>query len=263
MPDNMTYLITGANKGIGKQLTADLLLRPATTVVATVRNPADETSQSLLSLATADSSALIVLPLDDADPSIDSTSLVTRLTAAASAQGQKPISISHIDVLVANAGASAGYHSVLDTSPDAARFCFEVNAIGPLKLFQACWPLLSKSTREGGKKFVLVTSSVGSIAALEMESFPSAAYGMSKAAANWLAKKISIEFQKDELKVGIIHPGWVKTNMGQSLADAVGVKEPPMAVEDSARHVLAQIDSLSLDTTHGKFLSFDGQVLPW
>jgi len=36
---------------------------------------------------------------------------------------------------------------------------------------------------------------------------------------------------------------WVKTNMGQSLADAVGVKEPPMAVEDSARHVLAQVRS--------------------
>ncbi|KAJ6439316.1 NAD(P)-binding Rossmann-fold containing protein [Purpureocillium lavendulum] len=257
---------TNANeaKGIGKQLTADLLLRPATTVIATVRKLTDATSQSLLSLPAADSSNLVVLPLDEADPSIESGSLASRL-AAASEQGQHSHSISHIDVVIANAGASAGYDSVLDTNPDAARSCFEVNAIGPLKLFQACWPLLSKSARHDvqRRKFILVTSSVGSIAALEMESFPAAAYGMSKVAANWLAKKISIEFQDEGLKVGIIHPGWVKTGMGQSLADAVGVKEPPMSVGDSAKQVLDQIDKLSLDTTHGKFISFNGQVLPW
>ncbi|UNI24517.1 hypothetical protein JDV02_010255 [Purpureocillium takamizusanense] len=262
MANNMTYLITGANRGIGRQLTTNLLLRPRTTVVATVRNPADETSQSLLSLPRADSSALIVLPLNDADPSIDSTSLAARL-AVASEKEQMSLSVKHIDVVVANAGAAAEFQCVLDTSPEAARSCFEVNAIGPLKLFQACWPLLARSAREGGSKFVLISSSAGSIAGIGMELPPIVAYGMSKSAANWLAKKISVEFQDQGLNVGVIQPGWVKTDMGQRSAEAVGFKEPPMTVEDSARHVLEQIDNLSKETTHGKFINFDGQVLPW
>lgn len=48
---------------------------------------------------------------------------------------------------------------------------------------------------------------MGSIAGLDEENFPSLAYGMSKAAANYLAKKISVDFKEQGLKVGIIHPG--------------------------------------------------------
>ncbi len=85
---------------------------------------------------------------------------------------------------------------------------FKVNAIGPVKLFKALWPLLQKSPDEKEqRKFVLVTSSVASIATLDQENFPATAYGMSKVAANWWAKKLSIEFKEAGLKVGIIHPG--------------------------------------------------------
>jgi norsolorinic acid ketoreductase len=73
-----------------------------------------------------------------------------------------------------------------------------------VKLFQATWPLLETSTV---KKFVMVSSSVGSIASLGMESFPSTAYGMSKAAVNWFGKKLSVEFKEKGLVVGVVHPG--------------------------------------------------------
>ena len=59
------------------------------------------------------------------------------------------------------------------------------------------------------KKFILITSSVGSIASLPHENLPSTAYGMSKAAANWFAKKVSVEFAERGLVVGIFHPGYV------------------------------------------------------
>lgn len=75
-----------------------------------------------------------------------------------------------------------------------------------MKLFRATWPLLEGSAR-GKKKFVLISSSVGSIGSLGEESFPSMAYGMSKAAANWFAKKLSVEFKEQGLLVGIVHPG--------------------------------------------------------
>ncbi|KND94587.1 Norsolorinic acid ketoreductase, partial [Tolypocladium ophioglossoides CBS 100239] len=256
MADNIAYLITGANKGIGKQMVTDLLLRPATTVVATVRNPSHSTAQSLHDIPTADGSKLVILPLDDKVEAIGYSSLQSRLEERG---------VYHLDVVVANAGTPGGYDGTLNTKTDSALDCFQVNSIGPLQLFQACWPLLdnSDSADPARKKFVLVTSSVGSIEGLERENFPAVAYGMSKAAANWLTKNISVEFKNKGLKVGIIHPGWVQTGMGQTLADAVGVKEPPMKVGDSAHHVIEQIDKLSFETTHGRFISFDGQPLPW
>lgn len=54
---------------------------------------------------------------------------------------------------------------------------------------------------------MLISSSVGSIGCLGEESFPSTAYGMSKAAANWFARKLSGEFKEQGLLVGVVHPG--------------------------------------------------------
>jgi norsolorinic acid ketoreductase len=76
--------------------------------------------------------------------------------------------------------------------------------VGFMRLFQATWPLLSKSAT---KKLAYISSSVGSIAALDEENMPGCTYGASKAAANWFAKKLSLEFKNEGLKVGIIHPG--------------------------------------------------------
>jgi NAD(P)-dependent dehydrogenase (short-subunit alcohol dehydrogenase family) len=124
--------------------------------------------------------------------------------------------------VVANAGGSTSLRGVLDTDPAADMLRdFEVNAVGPARLFGAVWPLLeggggdgdgngkAASDDEGKKKekrFVLVTSSLGSIATLDVESLPGVAYGMSKAAANWWAKKVSVEL-RGRLVVGIVHPG--------------------------------------------------------
>lgn len=118
------------------------------------------------------------------------------------------LGLDRIDVVIANAGTSSGFKDIASTDPDDLLFDFKANAIGPAKLFRALWPRLRLSPAEKDqRKFVLVTSSVASIGGLEQEHFPSTAYGMSKAAANWWAKKLSVEFQAQGLKVGIIHPG--------------------------------------------------------
>ncbi|KAK2611978.1 amidophosphoribosyltransferase [Conoideocrella luteorostrata] len=256
MATNMTYLITGANRGIGKQLVSDLLLRPSTTVVGTVRDPNHDTAISLKSLPLADKSQLVVVPLKESRTDFAYNTLHGRLLRE---------NINTLDVVIANAGASPSFDATLETDPEVVRECMDVNSIGPLRLFQACWALLDKSDNGDlkRKKFVLISSSTGSISVLDYETFPNAAYGMSKAAANWLAKKLSVEFKDRGLKVGIIHPGWVRTGMGQQLANAVGVLEPPNTVEESSRQVLEQVDNLSFETTHGKFVSIGGQVLPW
>lgn len=188
--------------GIGRAITSSLLLRPSTTVIATARDTAHETSQSLSALPTAPGSSLILIPFDANSPAP---------VLPPQEQDQGPLAdIAQIDVVISNAGSSSGHHDDVTTvDPAALRADFEVNAVGPIRLFQAVWPLLSKKEAGAGgdsqKKFVLVTSSVGSIAGLEVEAMPGVSYGASKAAANWLAKKISVE--QKELLVGIIHPG--------------------------------------------------------
>lgn len=180
-------------------MVGSLLLRPSTTVVAAVRDPSHDTSKSLSSLEKGAGSNLVLVRLDAATTDAAHDSLHDRLIAEG---------ITRLDVVIANAGTSSGFQSILDSTADDLRHDFEVNSVGTFELFKVTWPLLQKS--DGGdakKKFVLITSSVGSIASLEEESFPGASYGMSKVAANWLAKKLHVEFKGDGLKVGIIHPG--------------------------------------------------------
>jgi norsolorinic acid ketoreductase len=52
----------------------------------------------------------------------------------------------------------------------------------------------------------------------------------------------------------------VKTENGQNFAGSIGVKEPPMSLEESVKGVLEQIDSA---TTSGTFVSYDGTPIAW
>lgn len=104
---------------------------------------------------------------------------------------------------------------------------------------------------------------MGSIAALDEQNIAlGLSYCMSKAAANFFAKKASLEFKDKGLVVGILHPGWVKTDMGQTLANNLGVKEPPTTLDDSTRLCVERIDEWTMEKT-GQFLDSNGDVIPW
>ncbi|KAK4444887.1 NAD(P)-binding Rossmann-fold containing protein [Podospora aff. communis PSN243] len=245
MSRSTVYLITGGNRGIGQSIGLKLAQRENVTIITTSRKDTNT------GIAAHPTSRHIELLLDESDPSISSDTLAERL--------RTNHSITHLDVVIANAGTSSGFKSILSTTPSDVLHDFTVNTVGVVKLFQATWPLLKTSET---KKFVIVSSSVGSIASLGVESFPSTAYGMSKAAVNWFGKKLSVEFREKGLVVGVVHPGWVKTPMGQALADAVEFPEPPTEVWDSAMAVIEQIDNLTAETS-GKFLNYDGKEIPW
>lgn len=172
-------------------MTAALLLRPSTAVIATVRDPSHESSKSLYSLPTGAGSRVVLLPLDLTN--------VAPLSSALLASD-----IDRLDIVISNAGLNSSFDSVQDTAIQAMRHDFEVNVVGTMSLFQACRPLLHSGQ---AKKFIVITSSVGSIKGLEMENMPGVSYGASKAAVNWVGKKISVEYAKQGFKVGIIHPG--------------------------------------------------------
>ncbi|KAH6723066.1 hypothetical protein BKA61DRAFT_638119 [Leptodontidium sp. MPI-SDFR-AT-0119] len=257
MADNI-YLITGANRGIGHALTSLLLLRPNTTVIATIRTPSTPTS-SLTSLPTGKNSKLLILPLD-----FTNTSTSAETFTAFQHTMENVYSIKHINTIIANAGTGTSFHVSNTTPLSSLMENFEINTLGPIMLYQTLYPLLTAKAKgegvAGEGKFILISSSLGSIAAME-GAVPSLAYGISKAAANYFVRKV--HFEERGVVAVAVHPGWVKTANGQAFADSIGVAEPPMSVEEGARGVLAQIDNATKETTSGSFVSYDGTVIPW
>lgn len=175
--------------GIGFGLTASVLLRPNMTVITTVRS-SDTSTTELKALPTAANSRLIIATLSSASDT-DASATVTTFTQQ----------ISHIDTIIANAGAGETFESTIATPISELRQSFEINTLGPIKLFQAAYPLLKKSTNP---KFVFISSSLGSIGAME-GNVPSLAYGVSKAAANYFVRKV--HFEHEEVTAVAVHPG--------------------------------------------------------
>ncbi|KAL2070514.1 hypothetical protein VTL71DRAFT_13540 [Oculimacula yallundae] len=256
MARNTTYLITGANRGIGRALSSTLLLRPSTTVIATIRTSTTSTT-ALLSLPVGQNSKLIILPLDFSSSSTSPEVFTNFLQTLTIQHGIKAI-----DTVIANAGTGTSFAAAKDTVISDMRDNWEVNTLGPILLYQALYPLLTSASESGKdeRKFILISSSLGSIEAME-GGVPSLAYGVSKAAGNYFVRKV--HFEEKGIVTLAVHPGWVKTANGQAFADSIGVAAPPMSVEDSARGVLEQIDRATKATTSGSFLSYDGTVIPW
>ncbi|GJC80531.1 norsolorinic acid ketoreductase nor1 [Colletotrichum liriopes] len=254
---NTVYVITGTNKGIGLGLVKALLIRPSTTIVASVRN--DEAATSLKSavadVAKGDNSELHIMLLDFTKAPSPAAVLEAFNVATSG-------TIDRIDVLVSNAAAPFPMTSTLAISHEDLRNAFEINTIAPLMVFQGLWPLMDKprGADDVSAKFIGITSSVGSIGS--QEPLPGGAYGPSKAALNWLIK--SLHAQHQELVSVAVHPGWVQTYMGNYAAKEWKYKPgPPDTIDSSANGVLAVIDGASRETTSGKFVTQTGEVVPW
>lgn len=86
-----------------------------------------------------------------------------------------------------------------------------MNTVGPLVLFQSAWPLLKSSP---SPKFVIVSSTAGSLASTEHVPIANAIYGASKAAINFIALKI--HWENPELIIFPVCPGGLDTDMGTS-----------------------------------------------
>lgn len=179
--------------GIGLGLVKALLARPTTIVVATAREPAIAGLEAeLASTPKGNGSAFQTFELDGAT-----------IPAAAELRDRfvAKTSLTHVDVLIANAGMATSMGTALETTAEDLQTHLAVNAIAPLVLFQALWPLM-KDTQT--PKLFNISSSVGSI---EISELPGGAYGPSKAALNWITKRLHTEHEKDGLVSVAVHPG--------------------------------------------------------
>ena len=229
----MRWVITGANRGIGLELSCQLVSR-GEQVEAGAREPL--ASKELAALALRSEGRLRVHPCDVASDA--------SVVAFADALGDAPI-----DVLVNNAGVYGKMESLEALDLDDVRRTFEVNALGPIRVTRA---LIARVLSSVGRRVVHITSGMGSIA----DNGSGGAYGyrMSKAALNMANKSMSIDYGDRGVIAVVMNPGWVKTDMGGAAA--------PLSVEESVRLMLARIDALTTND-NGAFLNYRGGTFPY
>jgi NAD(P)-dependent dehydrogenase (short-subunit alcohol dehydrogenase family) len=253
MAGNTIYVVTGANRGLGRGLMEALLKRPKTTVIVTVRNAEAAALLASEDLEIATNSIRLTAVLDfTSAPSKEDVH--TALNKAAGG------SIDHIDVLINNAGMCPTLAPAAQTLAPDLRAAYETNVIAPLMVFQALWSLLQRATSV--PKLVMMTSSLGSIGA--QEPFPGGAYGPSKAALNWITRALHLQHEAQGLVAIALHPGWVQTRAGNFVAEEWGYTSgPPDTVEKSVGDILVIVDGATRESVGGKYITQAGAELPW
>ncbi|RFU79390.1 nadp-binding rossmann-fold containing [Trichoderma arundinaceum] len=243
-----TILITGANRGIGLALTKKFLVRDNTVVIAAVRNPENAASiKSLLELPHGAESALLIIKINSLDNS-----------SAASGIASISDRINHIDLVIANAGILSHYGPVSEIPLEEIPLHIAVNTVAPIALLQATKSLLQNAS---SPKFVVISTSLGSIA--EMGNYPQqfGVYGASKAAINYLMRKV--HFEETWLTSMVICPGWTQTDMGNAGAKTAKFGEQaPVPLDMSVSGLVQEIDGLTR-TENGRFASFDHNDHQW
>ncbi len=219
-----TVLVTGSNRGIGLALVRQLKER-GFRVTAVCRRA----SEALKSLD--------VEMIEGVDVSQETGIEVLKKALGDNRQ---------FDVAINNAGILA--REDLDSLDfESMERQFQVNALAPLRVVNVVLPMLSK-----GSKIIMMTSRMGSIADNTSGSYYG--YRMSKAALNMASVSLAHDVKEKGIAVGIIHPGYVQTEMTNNTGD--------ITAEESAAGILARIEDLTLETS-GTFWHSNGEKLLW
>lgn len=228
-----SILITGANRGIGLELTEQFAL-DEWQVIACCRNPHE--AEQLQALAT-DRAAIEIHALD-----------VTNYSQMADLA--EKLSGRPIDILLSNAGVfGAKGVGFGDVDADDFRQVLEVNTIAPLMLVQNFVNHVAASSR---KLVAVISSKVGSIA--DNTGGGVYAYRSSKTAVNQIVKCLSIDLADRGISAISLHPGWVKTEMGGPNAE--------ITTAQSVAGLKSILQSAGLDQS-GQFIEYDGNSIPW
>ncbi|HTJ38843.1 MAG TPA: SDR family oxidoreductase [Dactylosporangium sp.] len=232
-------LVTGGNKGIGREIVAQLA-RLGATVLLGARDKARR--EDAVASLRADGLDVHPVALD-----------VTDAASAAEAADRLGREFGRLDVLVNNAaitGGRPGEPSAMDL--DRLRLVFETNVFGVLAVTNAMLPLLRRSA---APVIVNVSSSVGSLqraAGGEWDAMPaSATYVPSKTALNSLTLQYAKELTG--IRVNAVNPGWCATDLN-------GFQGQLSAAEGAA--AVVRYATIGADGPTGGFFGADG-VEPW
>jgi NAD(P)-dependent dehydrogenase (short-subunit alcohol dehydrogenase family) len=225
-------LITGANRGIGLALVKAYASR-RDKVIATVRATSD--CFELDAFVKTAAKWVEVIEMDVAD-------------AAEIGRARRKLEAEPIDVLINNAGIGGPERqTATDMDFDGLIETLNINTIAPLRVATAFLP----NVKAAKGKIITLSSQMGQVQSASTDSL---AYRVSKAAVNKLMRGLAAELKPQGIPVLIVHPGWVKTDMGGEGAQ--------LTSDQSASQLQKLIDKLDIAST-GKFLAWNGKELAW
>lgn len=229
-----TILITGANRGLGLEMTRQYL-EDGQEVIATARNM--DTVDDLEALRNQTEGQLDIYELD-----VTKTDTIERTHEAVKE------AYDEIDILINNAGTMGSKESFDSLTEMDLKTVFEVNTVGPFNVTQEFLPMVSSPKG----KVIFITSLMGSIEDNGIGgTYP---YRISKVGLNMLGRTLSNDYPESDVLFLLLHPGWVKTRMGGE--DARIDKETSVS---GMRSVIADLD----EDMNGEFYNYEGDNLPW
>ena len=225
-----TAFITGAGRGLGLEF-ARQYLAEGWRVHGTVRSEAGADDLSTLS-GEVHAHVMDVTQQDQVD-------------RVAAVLADEPI-----DLLINN----AGIYGPRGLRPEEMDFdawaeVLQVNTLAPFRVAAAFAPHVARSDL---RLIVSISSRQGSIGLADGGLY---IYGSSKAALNAAMRHLSADLKADGVTVVVMHPGWVRTDMG-------GHDRAPLDADDSVAGLRKVIAGLTLADT-GRFLNYDGTDIPW
>jgi len=228
-------LITGANRGLGLELTR-LCAARGDRVFAGCRSPEHDTNLK-------DLSAQFHGQIDILSMEITDTASLDQCVK------QVRDEVDALDMLINNAAINAEGETLKTFDAEKAAQQWMVNAAGQVLVAQRFLDLLKAGTNP---KIINVTSEAGSIST--MKHFRGYYYFGSKAAMNMFSRSMAWDPDTAGIITVALHPGWVRTDMGGSNAD--------LSVTESAEGILKVIANLTPDD-NGKFYTWEGKEYPW
>ncbi|MEV6320232.1 SDR family oxidoreductase [Nocardia sp. NPDC051787] len=192
-------LVTGASRGIGKAVAAELLGRGANVLItARKKDPLDEAAAELRELG---HQGQVVALAGNSGVAEDRAAAVERVVTE----------FGSLDVLINNTGINPVFGSLMDADLDAVRKIFDVNVVAALGYIQEAYQAWMRD--HGG-----AVVNVASVAGIRSTGVI-AAYGASKAALIRLTEELAWQLGP-KIRVNAVAPGVIKTKFADALYSA-------------------------------------------
>lgn len=228
-------IVTGGNRGIGREIARQLMKNDVFVVIGCRNEPRCAMAVDDLRREGANVAGHVL--------DVNDTKSVRRFVEHVEKAHGSP------SILVNNAGVypEETDATVLDTPTSLWRETFETNLFGAVRMCREVGPLMKK-LRYG--RIVNVSSGLGQ---LHQMGEGSPAYRVSKAALNALTKTLAAEVAAFGILVNSMSPGWVRTDMGG--------EEAPRGVEEGA-DTAVWLSLLPSNGPSGQFFR-DRKPIPW
>jgi len=239
-PAEAVALVTGANKGLGKEIARQLGAQGVFVLLGARDRERGQRAEAELK---GQGLKVQYVPLDVVDPQ-----------SVEQAAQQVDKQFGRLDILVNNAGIALDWFPPSELDTEALKKTYETNVFGVFRVTKAMLPLLKRSK---AGRIVNMSSALGSLAFHTDGMFKDAnrllAYCSSKAALNAITVAFAKELRNTSIKVNSANPGYTATDMNQN--------QGPKTVEQGARTPV-RLALLGDDGPTGGNFSDEG-VVPW